>query len=218
MPNKLPAKLNTLQKTLLIIGIILLVTIILVLIQSINTGTPRVLPISDNVQVSGQLYACKLELTTRPESRIPASNNWDTTLKIGFYDTNNTLVDTITAPSDNFGKTTLDLCAAGYKYVGADYTLLIKGYSHLTRKFTNVRPFDYLENSLLFTNPNQYLLAGDTSVVEDDAVNALDVSTQTRQDIIYTNNNKNDLNQDGVVNALDYSITMRNYYKLGESL
>jgi hypothetical protein len=59
------------------------------------------------------------------------------------------------------------------------------------------------------------LLAGDTGSTNDNYINSLDLSTLVEK--FYTADNKNDLNQDGIVNSLDLSNQIFNLFKTGDT-
>lgn len=124
------------------------------------------------------------------------------------------------------------------------YNIFAKGYSHLNQYYPDVnirlspinsvnpqtndfnqggqktithpsRPFSSLlitDNSL---NNKRNFLAGETSGIFDNYINSLDISTQV-SNYNSTNNEKNDLNGDGVVNSLDISMTSFNVFTEGQ--
>lgn len=200
------------------IGIALAVSGILiagagVFYKQLQDDRTAVLAEQDQVEVSASLYGCELRITTRPQKRIPVSNNWGTQLGVEILAGSQSLGAYQTS-SNSQGIASDNICDKGIQLTGGNYTLYVKGFSHLRRRFTNVASFDYYQTSLAFTSPTQILFSGETSVIDDNFINSLDISTQIAH--IYTNDIKNDLNRDGVVNSLDFSSTIANFYMSGE--
>lgn len=170
--------------------------------------------VEDNVDVSVSVPGCVLELTVKPEKRIPATNNWDTILNVEVYRSNNTLLKAFTTNTDTTGKSTIDLCDLGAVPVPDTYNFYLKGYSHLRKKFASVTTFQNYYNTVDFTTGGIKLLAGEVSPADDNYINIFDFSAQVKK--LYTNDYKTDLNQDGIVNSLDISNTIYNFYKTGD--
>lgn len=168
-----------------------------------------------NVTVSAQVPACIITLTVYPEKRVPPTGNWGTDLTIDIYNSSNQLVTTFNATSNNQGQITYDVCDQDGLSLGKGvYTFYVRGKSHLRKIFGNITTFDQYASNVNLAAGGQRLLAGETSIVYDNYVNGLDLSTQVEQ--LYTGDDKNDLNQDGAVNALDLAITVTNLYKFGD--
>ncbi|MCA9381370.1 hypothetical protein KC678_03835 [Candidatus Dojkabacteria bacterium] len=169
----------------------------------------------DDVTVSANVVGCALELVVYPESRLPVSGNWGTNLNVEVYlDSTQDYLGTTTATSaDSNGKGVFDLCSDGI-FAGEDsYVFYIRGKSHLRKKFGPVTTFGGAVSYLNFSSSGG-LIAGETSNVYDNYINSLDLATQIAT--LETNDDKNDLNQDGEVNVLDISVTIDNYFKSGD--
>lgn len=169
---------------------------------------------SEQVQIGGYIKLQEIHFKVYPEKRQPQPshiNNWSTIAEIVIRDSatsNIVLSDTVT--TNNFGEGTLTLSPTENVPAG-NYNIFIKGYSHLTKEYPNIYLSKIVEN-IDFT-PYGDLLAGDTYT--DDQVNSLDVSTLLSQ--LNSNNYKNDLNQDALVNSLDISIQVYNMGKVGDA-
>jgi hypothetical protein len=180
---------------------------------SVETNTSKVLSQVD-VNVTASVPACDLQITARPASREPAVNNWATTLTVNVKQLNGTSLFTLNSTSDSSGTAYYDLCTNNVSMMPGNYDFFIRGQSHLIKKFSSVEAFRYYATTLSFTNPTDYLTAGETSIVFDNFINGLDLATQLQK--LYSTDVDNDLNQDGEVNALDLSITISNIYKSGD--
>lgn len=176
---------------------------------------PNVL--SENVEVSARVYGCHLDITARPEKRH--MNNFSTILSIDIFDNLDNYIDTAIVTTDVNGEGRVALCDQGIELDDStNYNFYIRGYSHLRKVFANESAFSTALTVKDFwqSNPDNYLLAGETSNVFDNKINSLDLSTQIHKDIIFTNDYKNDLNQDGEVNSLDLSNTVYNFFEIGD--
>ncbi len=173
-----------------------------------------VFAVQDNVDVSVSVPGCVIDLTVKPEKRIPSTNNWDTILNVSIFRPDNTLLKSFTTNTDNLGKSTIDLCDLGATPLPGTYDFFLTGYSHLRKKFASVTTFQNYFNIVDFTTGNVKLLAGEVSNSHDNYINIFDFSTQVQK--LYTNDYRNDLNQDGIVNSLDVSNTIYNFYKSGD--
>jgi hypothetical protein len=127
----------------------------------------------------------------------------------------NTIIGTLSAVSDSNGFATMDFCSLGFAFPEDDYNFYVRGFSHLNKKFLNFRAFNPLETEIDFTVGGAELSAGETSVVYDNKINSLDLSTQISA-FYSTTDIKNDLNRDGKVNSLDFSNSIYNLYDIGE--
>lgn len=164
------------------------------------------------VDITAQVYSCELNIIIYPEKRIPQINNWDTLLDIQIF-SNQTQVASFLVPSNNFGVANFPLCLNNYQLTSGNYNFYVRGFSHLRRRYINVTAFD-TQTETLDLRPFGEMFAGETSVVFDNYINVLDVSTQISN--MYTSSIKNDLNQDGYVNTLDISNTITNFYLNGQ--
>lgn len=168
----------------------------------------------DDVQIHGIIYGCVIDITTYPEKRVamPTHPNLHTILTVELYDQSNHLIDTWTITTDNYGHGLVNVCDRGHKLPGGRYNIFLRGYSHLRKAFLN-RSLFYRYSTVVDVRHNE-LLAGETSNFYNNKINSLDLSTQIRA--LFTNNYKNDLNQDTKVNSLDISNTIYNFYKEGD--
>jgi hypothetical protein len=192
-------------------------TLIFLILLSLSIGSPRVYAQSSDIKdinVNASINPCLLYLTVKPEKRIPPLNNWDTGIDMDVYNTNSTLLFSLTTSTNNLGKSTIDLCDQSIAVSPGNYNFYIKGTSTLRKLYPNVPAFSSYETFTDFSANGSFLLAGETSNTFDNYINSLDLSTQIKT--IYTNDYKNDLNQDGVVNGLDLSITINNFFKKGD--
>ena len=158
---------------------------------------------------------CTSVFKAYPEKRIPRIGNWSTDIISDVYVVNGSKLATGTATSDSQGIYTIDYCALGYTLFPGNYDFYVKGFSHLEKKFANTPAFDVDGPSITdFTTGSRQLFAGETSMVFDNKINSLDLSTQIR--LLYSADIKNDLNRDTKVNSLDLSNTVWNLYMLGD--
>lgn len=98
-----------------------------------------------------------------------------------------------------------------------DYHIALKGDVHLSRI---VRDFGVESSavplSLDYTFANTFeLIAGD--IYTDDRVNSFDLTTMLGSYMNREEENRSDLNKDGVINAADAAILILNYFKQGET-
>lgn len=168
---------------------------------------------NDTVNVTTDINTCIWNLTVLTEKRIPTTGNWGTNVDIDIYDISDTYVDTLTGTTDANGDVVFDLCSSGIAIPPGQYDIYVRGTSHLRKNYANKNTFDLVE-STLDLSPYGDLVAGETSVFFNNQINALDISTQLSN--YFTADNKNDLNQDGVVNIFDISSTVQKLYLNGE--
>jgi hypothetical protein len=93
------------------------------------------------------------------------------------------------------------------------YRFYVKGFSHLNRRY-NCYAMDVAKNFVDLTKEGKDLLAGEVSIVDDNYINALDISVLINN--IYTSHYGGDLNQDTEVNSLDFSNQLFNFYTFGD--
>lgn len=160
-----------------------------------------------------EIKNCTLNFIVYPEKRIPRVNNWSTVLDIEIISPSQGLVASTKVKSNNLGEASVNYCDQGLNIKRGNYNIAISGASHLRKVFTNISLFKDSKKINLSVE-NSELLAGETSVIKDNKINSLDISTQIK--FLYTNDYKNDLNQDGKVNSLDLSNTITNFYKTGD--
>ncbi len=162
--------------------------------------------------VSASIPTCTLIVNVKPEKRIPRIGNWDTILTVEVATTSNITLRTFTFPTNTQGEGSFDLCGNGIYFPPGTYNFKVRGFSHLRKVFENIPAFNSTsEFSVTFT---EEMLAGETSIVYDNYINMMDFVTQIEQ--LYTADYKNDLNQDGLVNSLDFANTITNFYLNGE--
>ncbi|MCA9386585.1 hypothetical protein KC669_00980 [Candidatus Dojkabacteria bacterium] len=169
----------------------------------------------EDVTVAANVVGCELELVVYPENRIPVSGNWGTSLNVEVYlaDPITYLGTTTSTSNDPNGKGNFDLCSDSIFAGEDDYLFYIRGKSHLRKKYGPITTFGGVASYVNFSTTGG-LIAGETSNIYDNYINSLDLATQIAT--LETNDDKNDLNQDGEVNVLDISVTIGNYFKEGD--
>jgi hypothetical protein len=169
---------------------------------------------SDQVIVQATVSACSLTLTVKPEKRIPPVNNWGTLLTVDIYNQSGQRIFNYQVTSDKYGVGTVNICDHGVFLPPGIYRFFVRGFSHLRRNFGAHYTFDKSISILDLSSGGSLLYAGETSNIFDNKINSLDISTQIVH--LFTNDNKNDLNQDGKVNSLDISNTITNFFLVGD--
>jgi hypothetical protein len=167
---------------------------------------------SNAVTVTATIPTCKLTLNIKPEKRIPRVGNWETILNVEVRTSSNVPILNATIPTDSQGTGTYDLCANNVYFPPDSYSFFIKGFSHLRRVFQDTPAFNSTTEFSISFEPE--MLAGETSIVYDNYINILDFVTQINN--LYSADYKNDLNQDGIVNSLDFNNIITNFYIAGE--
>ena len=164
-----------------------------------------------NLTVTAKVnFTCTIKV--HPEKRVPIVNHWMNRNIVEIRPVGSTtplVTQVVEMDADGVGQlNSIDVSSLP----PGNYDIAIKGYSHLREVFEN---YTFVKNTLYFdlTTDGIKLLAGDTSVVEDNYINSLDMSNAVRN--IYSGDLKNDLNRDGVVNSLDTSNIVTNIYKSG---
>ena len=177
---------------------------------------------SGNMSVSGDytfrtLSTEDLFLNFRavPEKRLPPTGNNSTILRVKMYQegTENLVFDQ-TATTDLNGYSNDEISLQDVT-LSATYDFLIKGYSHLQHRkngvtmATGTEFIDFSEGETIFEK------AGDVNGTDgDNYVNGIDLSILGNH--IYTDDYRNDLNQDDLVNGLEFSIAVTNLYQWGD--
>lgn len=210
------------NKVLLVLSMpaIVLMTFLLALPNSAVTADetplgPNVLS-SVSTEVEAVSFGCVLNFTVRPENRVPATGNWGTQVQLRIYDTGNTLLDEIDTVTNSLGEASVDLCARDTFLSGGDYEFRAKGLSHLRKNFGTFTGFSSAFTTIDLSQGTTVLLeAGETSNTFDNEINTLDLVVQIA-DYKSTTDELTDLNQDGVVNSLDYSATITNFGTQGD--
>ncbi len=175
-------------------------------------------PQSDQVEVTATVVGCFLYIHVYPEKRIPQTGNWSNEMLVNVYDSSGTTqLVTFTTTANSLGYTPpVNMCTLlGGTPSVTGYILRVKGLSHLRQRFPAVTGFGTVQTLFDLVPLEPPLLAGETSIVFDNFINGLDLSTQVNA--LYTGNIKNDLNRDGQVNSLDLSNTIFNLYLFGEN-
>ncbi len=193
------------------LGLILFV----VVVYSRGRQAPeQIAQVTDNVEITAEIKACILRLKVYPEKRIPRADHWHTTHRVDVYDHDtNTYKGSFATWATSNGISETDLCELGIDTAFGKYDFYVRGDSHLRKAYKNRDGFYYALTEFDLT-PEGELLAGETSVIYDNYINALDISTQIVA--FETGDYINDLNQDSEVNSLDISNTIYNYYVGGE--
>lgn len=204
------------KKVVLFFVSLLFISWILFLAYNIfSKSNGRVLQLTDDVNVTAQIYGCILDLTAKPEKRIPSTNNWSSQLTVEIYSTSNVFIDSFVTTTNAAGQVTVNICNEGLLLSGANnYNFYIKGQSNLKKAFLNIPAFEFVTSTIDFTPGAIRLMNGETSNVYDNIINILDISTQVSK--IGTVNTLNDLNRDGEVNILDVSNTVTNFGLSGD--
>lgn len=169
-----------------------------------------------NVTVNTAVQACLLDIVVRPESRVPAINNWGSTVDITILRNDNSLLAAFTLVTNNQGMGTYDFCLNGIFPTPGTYKFYAKGLSHLRKRFLGVSAFNAYRDLVNLTGASNFLIAGEVSNVVDNKINSLDMSYVINQ--FTTTDVKADLNRDGIVNNLDSTIVQGNYFKVGDPM
>jgi hypothetical protein len=199
----------------IILGLLTFISVGLTMVdyQTMKKEEGSVKSLSDSITVNVTIRGCILDIKAHMERRH--QENMSTILNIRFYEklTDNFYGD-LTVTTDSDGEAVVNACNEGLYLDTGEYYTRVRGFSHLVKEFediaviTNVTDLDYT-NSETFE-----FFAGETSNIFDNKINSLDLSTQI--EYLYSNNYKNDLNQDGKVNSLDISNTIDNFYLEGD--
>jgi hypothetical protein len=159
--------------------------------------------LEESVTIQAYIKMQQIEFKVYPEKRQPPTNNWQSHVDFKVRDeTSGAIVferNLVSTNSEGIG--TIDL-EHSENIPTDDYTVLIKGIAHLTKKYENIH-FETIAEYYDFTINEEDLLAGDTHDSRDDYINSLDISTLINQ--LNTGDYVNDLNQDSIVNSLDLS-------------
>ena len=168
---------------------------------------------SNTVNINAYIKTSLLRFRVFPEKRIPRINNWHTISSVVLRNcTNNKTYTFNNVPIDGqgYGELTIDETIVVYD---GPYRWYVKGYSHLNRKY-NCYAMDIAKNFVDLTKEGKELLAGEVSVIDDNYINALDMSVLVNK--MFVNDYSTDLNQDTKVNSLDFSNQIFNIYLFGD--
>jgi len=167
-----------------------------------------------DVKISGFIRLQEIKFTVYPEKRQPQPShidNWSTGINFKVQDpiTKQIILDKNTV-TNKYGQGVINLL---YSEIVPDgkYNILLKGTSHLTKKYALMN-FSHISENFDF-RPYGDLLAGDINPVRDDIVNSLDMSLLIGR--LGENEYVTDLNQDAIINSLDLSILEYNLSKIG---
>lgn len=174
----------------------------------IPTAKEETLGVTKSLTVSAKV-GMNLNAYIKPEKRIPIEGNDSLKVAISIKKNGNEVYygETI-ADSEGF----IAFPGIEEAYLSqALYDIDIKGLSHLKRRYSKIlgsRIYEMLD--LRFPE----LKAGDAHISSDNYVNGLDIAYLTNH--IYGNDLRSDQNRDGIINSLDYSITISNLYVNGD--
>lgn len=204
------------HKLVLAIVVILSVFALMIGIAFFSQPEKRVLSETTlaNVDVDVTVYNCQLQFTVYPEKRIPATNNWATNLSMEILNLSNTSLGSFSAVTNNAGVATVNICDEGIFLTAGNYNYKIKGESYLQKRFDNYPGYSAGLTIVDFSGAGE-LKVGDNREGGDNKVNSLDLTAQVKN--IYSTDYKNDFNKDGVVNALDISTLLANFYITGDN-
>jgi hypothetical protein len=174
---------------------------------------PNILGVEDEVNVSANIRATGIRFRVFPEKRIPRIGNWGTYIDLKLVNcTNPSKFYTFTnIPTDSNGYGDVTFTPDIYTLDGP-YRIYARGFSHLNRSF-NCYDVDHAITFIDLTLEGKELFAGETSIIYDNYINSLDLSTMVKN--MFTTDYANDLNQDGKVNSLDLANQIFNFYMFG---
>lgn len=169
---------------------------------------------SQNIDISAEVPIRQIQFKVFPEKRLPSINNWSTIVDVELRScsTNQTVHRFQQITTNNAGIGTINVSNLSVR--GDNYTAVIRGASHLNKKFSCYH-FNNQNVFMDLTTGNSTLLAGEISNKYDNYINALDISVLIKN--FYSSDYYSDLNQDGKVNSLDSSIQLINLYKNGDN-
>lgn len=188
------------------------ITYFVSLLQIENKLGPEVKQAS--VSVGVRVSVGRIRFKVYPEKRIPQAGNWDTIANVQVRNTGSTVpfINRNDLPTTPNGEGEITLLPTEAIDSGT-YDFSIKGISHLRKNYYSYT-ISNLEPYFDFSATGQHLLAGDTSVIVDNYINSLDLSTMIIN--LYGGDYRNDLNQDGKVNSLDFGNQVYNLFKAGD--
>lgn len=177
---------------------------------------------------------CSLNINIAPENRWTSllfkpeyGENLSTLVKLEIIDKNKTSIGLVTnIRTDNSGYGTIDICEEKINLIQNEkYDFYIKTLSGLKKYYKDfaVELGALGKNDFTLDNTVK-ILNGETSIIDDDYVNALDISTviSTKHYFVIDETDlnlefeQNDMGRDRIVNALDLSNTLKNYNKDGD--
>lgn len=166
----------------------------------------------EGIVITANINLKEIKFKVYPEKRVPSTLNWST---IADFKVRNQVSSALllqkVVTTNNSGQGTITL-GPSENVSSGNHSVLIKGISHLAKRYNNVPFFKQFED-FDFT-PYGDLLAGDTHSSNDNTINSLDISTLIIR--LNTGDYINDLNQDSLVNSLDLSMQIYNLYKIGD--
>lgn len=166
----------------------------------------------EGIVITASIKLKEIKFRVYPEKRVPSTFNWSTIADFKVKNqVNSTLLLQKVVTTNNSGQGTITL-GPSENIPSGNHSVLIKGISHLAKRYNNTPFFKQLED-FDFT-PHGDLLAGDTHSSNDNVINSLDISSLISR--LNTGDYINDLNQDSFVNSLDLSMQIYNLYKIGD--
>jgi hypothetical protein len=200
-----------------LIAVFLLLATASLVVRYKEEGDLKVAKNSDNVKgitvtTRGIINLSEIKFKVHPEKRIPKTNNWGTIANFKVRNQQTGKIYLEQSPTTNNQGQGVIYPTPTEVIPPGNHTVLIKGISHLTKRYDNVG-FEHQSEYFDFT-PYGDLLAGDTHPSNDNFINALDISTLIGK--LSTDDYKNDLNQDKQVNSLDLSNQIFNLSKSGD--
>lgn len=167
------------------------------------------------VSVTVTVTPCDVDFITRPERRVPATNNWSEDLTIDIIDpVTGDPITTSTVTSGADGIATTPTCPFTYFVEGESYDIAVKGASHLKRIYLGKEFTNFPDVLVDISTPT--LIAGDTDLPAGDNDVDYDDIKQLSINMFSTTNPRNDLNRDGKVNSLDLAIMIINLGLVGQ--
>ncbi|WKZ30615.1 MAG: hypothetical protein QY314_02455 [Candidatus Dojkabacteria bacterium] len=167
--------------------------------------------LGENVTVGARIPR-NLSFYFKPANRLPATGNDSLEISITFRpETNFAAPFTITGTTNNQGFVDFPGLSGG-KIPNGNYTISVKGLSHLRRNYPNI--FIGTKTTEMFDLVFPRLIAGDAHPSNDNFINSMDISYILLY--LYNDNLRGDQNRDGIVNSLDLSITTSNLYVAGD--
>jgi hypothetical protein len=156
-----------------------------------------------------------LNLRAVPEKRLPSTGNNGTILQVKIFQTGTAdLVLQATTSTDADGYDSEGVSLEGITFP-ATFDFLIKGYSHLQHRKDGVVFNDGTELIDFSEELKVFEKAGDVNGANgDNYVNGLDLSVLANN--IYTDDYRADLNQDKIINGLEFAISVTNLFKWGD--
>ena len=202
-------KLSILKKGITLV--IALAVLFVCFLYAQHDSVSKVDASSEDVSV-GARVGKDITVDIRPEKRIPKTNNWDTSFNIQIRKPGKTYGELDTYSYTYSWGTSGPITMTANNVPPGTYDIAIRAAAHLREIFPNqVVNSELTQNFDLTSIP---LRGGDCHPTADNYVNIMDLSYQATN--IYTSEDRSDLNDDGVVNSLDFQILLTNFDTAGE--